>query len=186
MTFNNSNKYHRQIVYIIISAAFTLQFLLHCLVTLIVTLGGAYKFVLNFQSIMRFSYNEIKSLFWTFQLLDHPYLSTFEFFILFVFLVLLTNYMQFQRDTIQAASSFAQRNHLPIRLQEQMIDNLCLKYRTNSEGLHQQEILDSLPKAIQSSISHFLFYPLVDNLYLFRGVSHDLLFQLVTLFNFIS
>ncbi|KAM3759348.1 hypothetical protein ACB098_01G113700 [Castanea mollissima] len=84
------------------------------------------------------------------------------------------------RDTIQAASSFAQRNHLPIRLQEQMIDNLCLKYRTNSEGLHQQEILDSLPKAIQSSISHFLFYPLVDNLYLFRGVSHDLLFQLVS------
>uniref|UniRef100_A0A2N9IRV1 Potassium channel n=1 Tax=Fagus sylvatica TaxID=28930 RepID=A0A2N9IRV1_FAGSY len=84
------------------------------------------------------------------------------------------------RDTIQAASSFAQRNYLPVRLQEQMLDSLCLKYRTDSEGLQQQEILDSLPKAIRSSISHFLFYPLVDNVYLFRGVSHDLLFQLVS------
>ncbi|KAB1204576.1 Potassium channel AKT1 [Morella rubra] len=84
------------------------------------------------------------------------------------------------RDTIQAASSFAQRNHLPLRLQEQMLDNLCLKYRTDSEGLQQQEILDSLPKAIRSSISHFLFYSLVDKVYLFRGVSNDLLFQLVS------
>ncbi|XP_077211663.1 potassium channel AKT1-like isoform X2 [Tasmannia lanceolata] len=66
------------------------------------------------------------------------------------------------RDTIQAASSFAQRNQLPIRLQDQMMAHLCLKYRTNSEGLQQQETLDSLPKAIRSSISHFLFYSLVD------------------------
>lgn len=89
--------------------------------------------------------------------------------------------MKFQRDTIQAATSFAQRNDLPVRLQQQMLDNLCLKYRAYSEGLQQQEILDSLPKAIRSSISHFLFYSLVDKVYLFRGVSHDLLFQLVML-----
>ncbi|XP_062164215.1 potassium channel AKT1-like isoform X4 [Alnus glutinosa] len=84
------------------------------------------------------------------------------------------------RDTIHAASSFAQRNCLPARLQEQMLDHLCLKYRTDSEGLQQQEFLDSLPKAIRSSISHFLFYSLVDKVYLFRGVSVDLLFQLVS------
>ncbi|EPS59603.1 potassium channel, partial [Genlisea aurea] len=84
------------------------------------------------------------------------------------------------RDTIQAASSFAQRNQLPTRLQEQMLSHLCLKFRTDSEGLHQQEILDSLPKAIRSSISHFLFYSLVDKVYLFHGVSNDLLFQLVS------
>lgn len=89
--------------------------------------------------------------------------------------------MELQRDTIHAASSFAQRNCLPVRLQEQMLDHLCLKYRTDSEGLQQQEFLDSLPKAIRSSISHFLFYSLVDNVYLFRGVSTDLLFQLVIL-----
>ncbi|KAL9440493.1 hypothetical protein AB3S75_019207 [Citrus x aurantiifolia] len=84
------------------------------------------------------------------------------------------------RDTIQAASSFAQRNQLPIRLQDQMLAHLCLKFRTDSEGLQQQETLDSLPKAIQSSISHYLFYSLMDKVYLFRGVSNDLLFQLVS------
>ncbi|KVI11631.1 Ankyrin repeat-containing protein [Cynara cardunculus var. scolymus] len=78
------------------------------------------------------------------------------------------------------ASSFAHRNQLPNRLQDQMLAHLCLKYRTNSEGLQQQETLDSLPKAIRSSISHFLFYNLLDNAYLFRGVSKDLLFQLVS------
>ncbi|OMO95963.1 hypothetical protein COLO4_15586 [Corchorus olitorius] len=84
------------------------------------------------------------------------------------------------RDTIQAASSFAQRNQLPPRLQDQMLAHLCLKFRTDSEGLQQQETLDSLPKAIRSSISHYLFYSLMDKLYLFRGVSNDLLFQLVS------
>ncbi|KAI7733991.1 hypothetical protein M8C21_014329 [Ambrosia artemisiifolia] len=84
------------------------------------------------------------------------------------------------RDTIQAASSFSQRNHLPARLQDQMLAHLCLKFRTDSEGLQQQESLDSLPKAIRSSISHFLFYSLLDKAYLFHGVSNDLLFQLVS------
>ncbi|CAN6699661.1 unnamed protein product [Malus baccata var. baccata] len=84
------------------------------------------------------------------------------------------------RDTIQAASSFAQRNQLPVRLQDQMVAHLCLKFRTDSEGLQQQETLDSLPKAIRSSISHYLFYSLVDQVYLFHGVSNDLLFQLVS------
>ncbi|KAB2019280.1 hypothetical protein ES319_D08G287300v1 [Gossypium barbadense] len=84
------------------------------------------------------------------------------------------------RDTIQAASSFAVRNQLPVRLQDQMLAHLCLKFRTDSEGLQQQETLDSLPKAIRSSISHYLFYSLVDNVFLFRGVSNDLLFQLVS------
>lgn len=84
------------------------------------------------------------------------------------------------RDTIQAASSFAQRNQLAPRLQDQMLAHLCLKFRTDSEGLQQQETLDSLPKAIRSSISHYLFYSLVDKVYLFRGVSNDLLFQLVS------
>ncbi|TKY54907.1 Potassium channel AKT1 [Spatholobus suberectus] len=84
------------------------------------------------------------------------------------------------RDTIQAASNFAHRNQLPPRLQDQMLAHLCLKYRTNSEGLQQQETLDSLPKAIRSSISHYLFYSLIDKVYLFHGVSNDLLFQLVS------
>ncbi|KAG2713227.1 hypothetical protein I3843_04G158100 [Carya illinoinensis] len=84
------------------------------------------------------------------------------------------------RDTIQAASSFAQRNQLPVSLQDQMLAHLCLKFRTDSEGLQQQETLDSLPKAIRSSITHHLFYTLMDKVYLFQGVSNDLLFQLVS------
>nr|XP_043639013.1 potassium channel AKT1-like [Erigeron canadensis] len=84
------------------------------------------------------------------------------------------------RETIQAASGFAQRNHLPPRLQDQMLAHLCLKYRADSEWLQQQEIIDLLPKAIQSSISNFLFYGLVDQVYLFNGVSNDTLFQLVS------
>ncbi|KAG6502532.1 hypothetical protein ZIOFF_034816 [Zingiber officinale] len=84
------------------------------------------------------------------------------------------------RDTIQAATGFAQRNQLPERLQEQMISHLSLKFRTDSEGLQQQETLDALPKAIRSSITHYLFYSLVQSVYLFHGVSNDLLFQLVS------
>uniref|UniRef100_A0A7N0VJG2 Potassium channel n=1 Tax=Kalanchoe fedtschenkoi TaxID=63787 RepID=A0A7N0VJG2_KALFE len=84
------------------------------------------------------------------------------------------------RDTLQSASGFAARNQLPVRLQEQMLAHLSLRYRTDSEGVQQQEILESLPKAIRSSIAHFLFYNVVDKVYLFAGVSNDLLFQLVT------
>lgn len=84
------------------------------------------------------------------------------------------------RDTIHAASSFAQRNHLPERLQEQMIANLCLKFKTDSEGLQPQSTVDALPKAIRSSVSDFLFTKLVKDVYLFQGVSNDLIFQLVS------
>ncbi|XP_047308112.1 potassium channel AKT1-like [Impatiens glandulifera] len=91
-----------------------------------------------------------------------------------------TNKTKDFRDTIQAAVNFARRNHLPRRLEDQMVAHLSLKFRTDSEWLQQKETLDSLPKAIQSSISNFLFYSLVDKVYLFRGVSNDLLFQLVS------
>ncbi|CAN4119912.1 unnamed protein product [Withania somnifera] len=84
------------------------------------------------------------------------------------------------RDTIQAASSFAQRNKLPDRLEEQMLSHLSLRHRTDLEGLQQQETLETLPKAIRSGISHYLFYSPADKAYLFRGVSNDLLFQLVS------
>ncbi|XP_054822597.1 potassium channel AKT1-like isoform X1 [Prosopis cineraria] len=84
------------------------------------------------------------------------------------------------RDTIQAASNFAERNHLPARLKDQMLEHMCLRFRTDSEGLQHHESLDTLPKAIRSSISRNLFYSVVDDVYLFSGVSRNLLFQLVT------
>ncbi|KAI5403650.1 potassium channel AKT1 isoform X2 [Lathyrus oleraceus] len=84
------------------------------------------------------------------------------------------------RDTVQAATKFAHRNRVPVHLEEQMLSHLLMKYRTDVEGVQQQEIIDSLPKAIRSSISYCLFYRLMDGVYLFEGVSKDLIFQLVT------
>ncbi|KAM7272004.1 hypothetical protein ACFE04_031218 [Oxalis oulophora] len=81
------------------------------------------------------------------------------------------------RDTIRAASEFSTRNQLPPRIEDQLLSHICLKFKT--EGLKQQETLNGLPKAIRSSIAHYLFYPIVQNVYLFQGVSHDFLFQLV-------
>ncbi|KAF5752744.1 potassium channel KAT1 [Tripterygium wilfordii] len=82
------------------------------------------------------------------------------------------------RDTVRAATEFATRNQLPQRIQDQMLSHLCLKFKT--EGLKQQDTLTGLPKAIRSSIAHHLFYPIVQKVYLFQGVSHDCLFQLVS------
>ena len=83
------------------------------------------------------------------------------------------------RDAINAATAFAVRHQLPARLRQQMVSHLSLKFRTDSEGLQQQDTLAALPKAIRSSISHHLFFALVHSVYLFQGVSNDLIFQLV-------
>ncbi|CAK9327570.1 unnamed protein product [Citrullus colocynthis] len=82
------------------------------------------------------------------------------------------------RDSVQAATEFALRNQLPERIQDQMLSHICLKFRT--EGLKQQDTLNDLPKAIRASIAHYLFYPILQKAYLFEGVSHDFLFQLVS------
>ncbi|KAM7256506.1 hypothetical protein ACFE04_012247 [Oxalis oulophora] len=81
------------------------------------------------------------------------------------------------RDMIRAASEFSSRNQLPPHIHDQMLSHMCLTFKT--EELKQQEALNGLPKAIRSSIAHFLFFPIVQNAYLFQGVSHKFLFQLV-------
>lgn len=82
------------------------------------------------------------------------------------------------RDTIQSITKFAERNKLPQRLHNQMIDHIKLKFRT--ESLKNDEILPGLPKAIRSAISQHLFLPTLENVYLFHGTSYDFLIQLVT------
>uniref|UniRef100_A0A0D9V5U0 Potassium channel n=1 Tax=Leersia perrieri TaxID=77586 RepID=A0A0D9V5U0_9ORYZ len=82
------------------------------------------------------------------------------------------------RDVIQAASEFAARNQLPRQIEDQMLNHICLRYKT--EGLKQQETLDMLPKAMRSSISHYLFFRVVQGAYLFKGVSARFIQQLVT------
>ncbi|KAG1335230.1 putative Potassium channel KAT1 [Cocos nucifera] len=82
------------------------------------------------------------------------------------------------RETIQAASEFAARNQLPQHIKDQMLSHICLRFRT--EGLKQQETLNGLPKGLRSSIAYCLFFPIVQKVYLFHGVSLDFIFQLVT------
>ncbi|XP_013620954.1 PREDICTED: potassium channel KAT2-like [Brassica oleracea var. oleracea] len=82
------------------------------------------------------------------------------------------------RDTVRAASEFASRNQLPPNIQDQMLSHICLKFKT--EGLKQQETLNSLPKAIRSSIANYLFLHILQKVYLFEGVSRNFLFQLVS------
>ncbi|XP_071726528.1 potassium channel KAT3-like [Rutidosis leptorrhynchoides] len=82
------------------------------------------------------------------------------------------------RDKVNAASEFAKRNQLPPQLKDQILSHICLDYKT--EGLKQHDILNCLPKAIRASISRHLFYPIVQNVQLFRGISHECLFQLVS------
>nr|GFB67884.1 potassium channel KAT3-like [Tanacetum cinerariifolium] len=82
------------------------------------------------------------------------------------------------RDKVAAASEFAKRNRLPPQIKDQILSHICLDYKT--EGLKQQDILNILPKAIRASISRHLFYPIVQNVQLFRGISHECLFQLVS------
>ncbi|KAL5997556.1 hypothetical protein ACLOJK_008486 [Asimina triloba] len=82
------------------------------------------------------------------------------------------------RDTVRAASEFAARNQLPVRIEDQILSHICLRFKT--EGLKQQQTLNDLPKAIRSHIANYLFFPVVQKAHLFQGVSYDFLFQLVT------
>ena len=86
-------------------------------------------------------------------------------------------FLFFQRDSIQAISSFSIRNHLPMRLRNQMMDHLRLKYRT--ESLQQEKTMAKLPKRIRSNVAQHLFLPVIEKVYLFQGTSYDFLLQLV-------
>ncbi|KAL6544925.1 hypothetical protein OROMI_023787 [Orobanche minor] len=83
----------------------------------------------------------------------------------------------FMRDKVTAASEFCRRNHLPRNLQDQILSHMCLKFET--EGLKQHETMNGLPKAIRSSIARCLFYPLLQSVGIFQGVSKDFILQLV-------
>ncbi|KAL5227927.1 hypothetical protein ABZP36_016192, partial [Zizania latifolia] len=82
------------------------------------------------------------------------------------------------RDTIHAASQFAARNQLPEHIKDEMLSHICLRYKT--EELKQKETLDSLHKGIRSNIACNLFLPVIENVYLFHGVSITCMLQLVT------
>nr|XP_016498301.1 PREDICTED: potassium channel KAT3-like isoform X1 [Nicotiana tabacum] len=88
-----------------------------------------------------------------------------------------TGYTRNFRDKVEAAQEFARRNQLSPRIQDQILSHVCLKFKT--EALQQNETLNVLPKSIKTSIAHYLFFPIVQNISLFQGVSRDMLFQLI-------
>ncbi|KAJ6862391.1 potassium channel KAT3 [Populus alba x Populus x berolinensis] len=82
------------------------------------------------------------------------------------------------RNAINNILRYASKNRLPEGLKEQMLAHMQLKFKTAE--LQQEEVLEDLPKAIRSSIALHLFHGVVAGTYLFKGVSEDLLTQLVT------
>ncbi|AQK86136.1 potassium channel2 [Zea mays] len=82
------------------------------------------------------------------------------------------------RNSVRTASSFVGRNHLPPRLKQQILAYMCLKFR--AESLNQQQLMDQLPKSICKSICEHLFVPVVKDVYLFKGVSREMLLSLAT------
>ncbi|XP_010540569.1 PREDICTED: potassium channel KAT3-like isoform X2 [Tarenaya hassleriana] len=84
------------------------------------------------------------------------------------------------RETVRAASEFAMKNRLPPRMKEKILSYVCLKFK--AQGLNHREFINGLPKAIQSTISNSLFFPVVENVFIFRGVSRSFIAQLVSEF----
>lgn len=81
------------------------------------------------------------------------------------------------RDAIHEILRYASKNRIPETLKEQMLAHVSLKFKTAE--LKQEEVIEDLPKAIRSSIAQHLFRSTVENTYLFKGISEDLIVQLV-------
>ncbi|KAF4370025.1 hypothetical protein CsatB_007773 [Cannabis sativa] len=82
------------------------------------------------------------------------------------------------RDAINEILRYASKNRLPEGLKEQMLAHLQLKFKTVE--LQQEEVLEDLPKAIRSSIAQHLFHRTLEKTYMFKGVSQDLIVQMVS------
>lgn len=81
------------------------------------------------------------------------------------------------RNSIEAASNFVTRNRLPPRLKEQILAYMCLRYK--AEYLNQQQFIDQLPKSICTHICRHLFLPTIEKVYLFKGISREVVLLLV-------
>ncbi|EEF32836.1 Potassium channel AKT2/3, putative [Ricinus communis] len=81
------------------------------------------------------------------------------------------------RNSIEAASNFVCRNRLPRRLKDQILAYMCLRFK--AESLNQNHLIEQLPKSICKSICQHLFLPTVEKVYLFKGVSREILMLLV-------
>ncbi|XAR56341.1 hypothetical protein NMG60_11036789 [Bertholletia excelsa] len=81
------------------------------------------------------------------------------------------------RNSVEAASNFVNRNRLPQRLREQILAYMCLRFK--AESLNQHHLIEQLPRTICKSIQQHLFFPTVEKVYLFQGVSKETLLLLL-------
>ncbi|KAK7243030.1 hypothetical protein RIF29_37814 [Crotalaria pallida] len=81
------------------------------------------------------------------------------------------------RNSIEAASSFVCRNRLPPRLKEQILAYMCLRFK--AESLNQHQLIEQLPKSICQGICQHLFFATAETVYLFKGVSKEILLSLM-------
>lgn len=72
---------------------------------------------------------------------------------------------------------FVGGNHLPSRLREQILAYMCVRYKADS--LNQHQLMDQLPESIRKIICRHLFLPAIEQVYLFKGVSTEVLLCLV-------
>ncbi|KAK8668602.1 hypothetical protein V6N13_106052 [Hibiscus sabdariffa] len=81
------------------------------------------------------------------------------------------------RNSIESASNFVSANRLPKRLKDQIMAYMYLRFK--AESLNQQQLVEQFPKSIHTSICQHLFLPIVEKVYLFKGVSRETLLHLV-------
>jgi hypothetical protein len=74
--------------------------------------------------------------------------------------------------------SYGKANQLPVWMREQMVEQVQLRFQMAE--LLQEEVLSELPKAVRSVIAQHLYKATVEDCYLFRRVSDNLLVQLVS------
>ncbi|CAN1166866.1 Potassium channel AKT2/3 [Linum perenne] len=82
------------------------------------------------------------------------------------------------RKGVELASSFANRNCLPRRLEEQVLAYMSLRFK--AERMNQQRLIEQLPKSIRRRVCRHLFLPSLQRAYLFEGVSVGTLMSLVS------
>ncbi|CAM0870177.1 unnamed protein product [Alopecurus aequalis] len=82
------------------------------------------------------------------------------------------------RDMVDRMARYGETNRLPVWMREQMVEHVQLRF--HMAELLQEEVLSELPKAITSTIAQHLYQATVEGCYLFRGVSDNLVVQLVS------
>ncbi|KAF7037172.1 hypothetical protein CFC21_047615 [Triticum aestivum] len=83
------------------------------------------------------------------------------------------------RDMVDQVARYGKANRLPAWMREQMVESVQLRFQM-AELLLPDEVLSELPKAARSAVAQHLYKATVEDCYLFRGASDNLVVQLVS------